>query len=884
MSYIIKLTVFNDSDETLTVVEKTCFTTGIAWTEDETGHFLFMDGSGTSGMLRYKSSSGEIFCLALGIHNYKRWCDIVTDLKEDDTAKNINPAYYGGLKSDIIWTQHSTFATTTKRGSKLKIDYSTNEGRELVAEFTYRGQYSDVGIQRIANQLRETGKESWGHVPRIYIVLRAIDKLEYMQMFVDNGITDLWFPFSKQSIPTRMAPGVYMQFLNTQWIVCTGATNLEEGEHCHLTETNLDYDSDAPKQLQWKAYLGSGGFGYVQKVLGLKEYALKQINRKNTFSETLEVMKYVESELKVFKKMKDRESQYHFIKFIESYTTSTTVGLITSPVAGDNLAGFFTKVPGAIDKKILLLSFFGCLSSAVAYLHYTLNIRHKDIKPQNILVKKNNILITDFGMAWDWADIEQATTKAEMRKSSIYCSPEAASNGSSRSSSDIWSLGCVFLEMITVLKGETIERMRNFFLDKDAESEKYWMIPKAILLWIKELRDRGGSEFENKPLEWINNMLQQDKNKRWNARYLKDSILSFPPDAHSGSASTESGISQGSVQVLHQMALEYMAKLFYENTDLRQLYLEAFKKVDKKVFANNHDSLLKKFFYDLRLETQNKPQQLAIHILRKQYRRGKVTETIYNHLNPSPERLQAMQQLETQKPDSRPILNRYLQSQTSMAGVPEELNIITLNFPIEDSDSNRSSEVEDNESSENNEKNKDFQELESVVAFLTEGASFNHFKDNLRRFIHPPTTIKEALEYREVKVLQRLLAKRFDLVAESEYSWIRELNRMGYSYDEIAELLFEEANDTPRIYFEPSKFRQAQIKSGIHIPGYAHRDCASGTSPTESTEEIDIGKTVQELCDLAGIKPISRDPKEWNGSIIFEEQNSIAILYHIMVK
>jgi hypothetical protein len=46
-------------------------------------------------MLRYKNPHGDFFLVALGIHKYKRWCDIVVDTKPFNTNMRIHPSYDG---------------------------------------------------------------------------------------------------------------------------------------------------------------------------------------------------------------------------------------------------------------------------------------------------------------------------------------------------------------------------------------------------------------------------------------------------------------------------------------------------------------------------------------------------------------------------------------------------------------------------------------------------------------------------------------------------------------------------------------------------------------------------------------------------------------------
>jgi serine/threonine protein kinase len=58
------------------------------------------------------------------------------------------------------------------------------------------------------------------------------------------------------------------------------------------------------------------------------------------------------------------------------------------------------------------------------------------------------VLITDFGTALDWSDDSGATTTGRPGPiTSLYAAPEVIAYERRNESSDIWSLGCVFLEM-----------------------------------------------------------------------------------------------------------------------------------------------------------------------------------------------------------------------------------------------------------------------------------------------------------------------------------------------------------------------------------------------------------------------------------------------------
>ena len=88
------------------------------------------------------------------------------------------------------------------------------------------------------------------------------------------------------------------------------------------------------------------------------------------------------------------------------------------------------------------------LVSALHHAHRK-GIVHRDIKPQNIIVTKDNVLkVTDFGIA---RAASTATMKVDESGfgSAHYCSPEQASGRYTDAKSDIYSLGVVMYEMLT---------------------------------------------------------------------------------------------------------------------------------------------------------------------------------------------------------------------------------------------------------------------------------------------------------------------------------------------------------------------------------------------------------------------------------------------------
>lgn len=83
----------------------------------------------------------------------------------------------------------------------------------------------------------------------------------------------------------------------------------------------------------------------------------------------------------------------------------------------------------------------------IEYIH-SMNIIHRDMKPQNIFVDRDmNLKIGDFGVSKLLDGTENCQT---MKGTPLYISPELSRNDKYTKKTDIWSLGCVIFEICTL--------------------------------------------------------------------------------------------------------------------------------------------------------------------------------------------------------------------------------------------------------------------------------------------------------------------------------------------------------------------------------------------------------------------------------------------------
>ncbi|KAL2477678.1 mitogen-activated protein kinase kinase kinase 21 [Forsythia ovata] len=120
------------------------------------------------------------------------------------------------------------------------------------------------------------------------------------------------------------------------------------------------------------------------------------------------------------------------------------------------LADLIKKYQGNMPES-LVACYSYMLLKGLYHVHYK-GFVHCDMKPENILVfptrngsNIHNLKIADFGLAKKSAEKEILIPGPSNfnRGTLLYASPESVSWGIHKPATDIWSLGCIIVEMIT---------------------------------------------------------------------------------------------------------------------------------------------------------------------------------------------------------------------------------------------------------------------------------------------------------------------------------------------------------------------------------------------------------------------------------------------------
>ena len=224
------------------------------------------------------------------------------------------------------------------------------------------------------------------------------------------------------------------------------------------------------------------------------------------------------------------------------------------PVADCHLGTFLedtSDLNGSIDdmyyirRLYFLASTLACLTSAVAFIHKH-TTKHMDIKPQNILVRAEDsseltnhwrIYLADFGLSRSFASQDHSQTDGPTSRTPRCCAPEIYQYEQRGRSADVFSLGCVFLEILTVYEGLELQE----FADQrrgDGMDESFHANLERVYAWTENaLRNRARSHtrsdisLEKTPrviIDIVERMVAEQPHQRPPASVLSSFFWSLP--------------------------------------------------------------------------------------------------------------------------------------------------------------------------------------------------------------------------------------------------------------------------------------------------------------------------------------------------------------------
>lgn len=187
--------------------------------------------------------------------------------------------------------------------------------------------------------------------------------------------------------------------------------------------------------------IGNGQYGKVYKGLNIKNNNLVAIKvvKCEKISNVPKVEEFTMNEIQTLARIDNP----NIVKFYEMLKTPNNYYFVYEFCNNGTLEDLLkTKVTFSEEEAIHI---FKQLVNAYKTLVEE-HIMHRDLKPANILLHNDQIKLADFGFC------KSMNTKDDMTKtmvgSPVYMAPEILRNFSYNSKAEIWSLGCVFFELL----------------------------------------------------------------------------------------------------------------------------------------------------------------------------------------------------------------------------------------------------------------------------------------------------------------------------------------------------------------------------------------------------------------------------------------------------
>ena len=358
------------------------------------------------------------------------------------------------------------------------------------------------------------------NMARVCLILRGMRQERLLDRFCENSKDDKHLPLKLESVKSILDYDALHAdtFVTEQYRAVCRAWS--DGVHIKIPE-------EEPLPLKWIYDYGKGSYGSVSK----DRDAFTDVFYARKEQISFDARHHLQREIARLKKLCHR----HIVQFVKSYQRGNRYGILLKPAATTDLKKLLdryrrNKIDYSVDSKggktdrvvlkPLLMTAFGCLSQGLAHVHDS-NIRHKDIKPANILYEKAfspypaRFLWADFGLAHDFANQANSKTVSKFRHrySPRYAAPEIMEEVEARNergesfdddtdddallqssssqvkvishgrSSDIYSFGIVFLEILSYL----IAKEKESPIPGDFEAcMPFWKNIRGLHAWAQE--------------------------------------------------------------------------------------------------------------------------------------------------------------------------------------------------------------------------------------------------------------------------------------------------------------------------------------------------------------------------------------------------------------
>lgn len=378
----------------------------------------------------------------------------------------------------------------------------------------------------MSNSLPKVGQIT--SMAKICLILCGMKQQRLVDYFCESQKMDADLPLSTETLerilhqdPSHAATFATEQYraVSRQW---------DHGDHIVIPE-------EEPLPLCFESKYGIGSYGTVQRYRDAFKPVLYAVKEQTS----ADARTHLQREISQLKKVDHR----HIVQCIKSYQRGPRYGLLLRPAATTDLEKLLDRYrknhydyqkdteeqrKARVLLEPIMLTTFGCLSHGLSHIHGR-KIRHKDIKPANILYEKElskdrpaRFLWSDFGLAYHFGTTGSSRTRSLSQYSRRYAAPErmeasqatldakaanlagvytnqdtdeeskaslepeeecSDSRPANGRSSDIFSFGCVFLEILSTMTDAKIP-------NAESESYEFWRNITELQAWAEHHKDQ----------------------------------------------------------------------------------------------------------------------------------------------------------------------------------------------------------------------------------------------------------------------------------------------------------------------------------------------------------------------------------------------------------
>lgn len=260
-------------------------------------------------------------------------------------------------------------------------------------------------------------------------------------------------------------------------------------------------------KIRWQKgeLISQGAYGKVYRCLNLDTgqlHAVKHIELSGSRDLILKEVLILKEQIKCLSKL----SHPNIAKYISTEIDEehSGVDIVMELVSGGSLKDLLTKLD-KFDERMTAM-YTKQILEGLYYLH-SQGIVHRDIKSANILVTQDGVIkLSDFGASKNIKDSANGVKVCRSLKGSPYwMSPEVARRVGHKYPTDIWSVGCVIIEMLT---------------GRAPWSEVTTNAKEVMELLISGRVPPIPENISGECRSFINNCLKENPGKRYNAKQL----------------------------------------------------------------------------------------------------------------------------------------------------------------------------------------------------------------------------------------------------------------------------------------------------------------------------------------------------------------------------